>query len=226
MIRPCGFKPASGFYDRFRVVGYSQAILLTQEGSTCQSVRILSFPRYSFLRFFSTSAAHRTAVVGSPFDSSTTAIFAAIDPSGKYVYAANGGANVISEYSVDPSTGALTQLPGSPIAAGLSPNGIAVDPSDRFVYVANPSDNNVSEYSIDLPTGVLTPVGTFATGNQPFNIAVEPLGKIVYVTNNGDNTLSAFAINAVDGSLSLVGTYATGIAPTGIVAGKVAAPAP
>jgi 6-phosphogluconolactonase len=69
-----------------------------------------------------------TPVAGSPFATATLSTALAVDPSGKFVYVANGDppANNISAFAIDQSTGSLTQVPGSPFAAGANPQSITV----------------------------------------------------------------------------------------------------
>jgi len=50
-----------------------------------------------------------------------------LDPSGQFAYVANRNSNDISVFSVDGSTGALTQVSHSPFAAGTEPRSIAID---------------------------------------------------------------------------------------------------
>jgi DNA-binding beta-propeller fold protein YncE len=54
-------------------------------------------------------------VTGSPFSAGSTPYELAIDPSGKYLYVAIGGADRIAGFSIDSATGALTPVPGSPV---------------------------------------------------------------------------------------------------------------
>jgi 6-phosphogluconolactonase len=67
-------------------------------------------------------------VPGSPFTTATLSVALAIDPSGKFLYVANGDppANNISAFAIDPNTGVLTPVPGSPFAAGANPQSITV----------------------------------------------------------------------------------------------------
>src|SRR5580704_1963828 len=91
------------------------------------------------------------------------------------------GANSISGYSINPSTGALSPFPGSPFAEGLSPVATATDPWSPFLYVANDCSDtacaattgSVSAYTIDPTTGTLT-----ATMGSPFLAGSSPLGII------------------------------------------------
>ena len=69
-----------------------------------------------------------TPVPGSPFATQTLSTAVAVDPSGKFVYVANGDppANSISAFVIDQGSGALTPVAGSPFAAGPNPQSIAV----------------------------------------------------------------------------------------------------
>jgi YVTN family beta-propeller protein len=48
-----------------------------------------------------------------------------VDPTGKYAYATNRGESSLSQYSIDPTTGALTPLTPATVPAGLHPSSIA-----------------------------------------------------------------------------------------------------
>ena len=65
--------------------------------------------------------------------------FLAMDPAGSYLYVANTGSNNISVFSIDSSTGLLTQLV-NPLAAshpdlGLPPLNMQLTPSGNYLYV-------------------------------------------------------------------------------------------
>jgi 6-phosphogluconolactonase (cycloisomerase 2 family) len=112
-----------------------------------------------------------TQVTGSPFLAGAGTVSVALDPSGRYLYAANNGNGAldsftVSAYTVDPNTGALIDIAGSPYAAGFEPQSVTVDPSGNFVYVANFGDNDLSAYTIDQASGALIPnlAGPFAAG--------------------------------------------------------------
>ncbi len=145
----------------------------------------------------------------------------AVDPSNRFVYAANEHDPSISAYSIDQASGLLTAVPGSPFAvesSAVSPYCVTIDPFSRFVYVVNTTSNNISAFTINSSTGALTlvPGGPFATGGNPNSIIVDPRGKFVYTANNADsgatggNTISAFLINQSTGALTPVsgGPYA------------------
>ncbi len=148
-----------------------------------------------------------------------------VDPSGKFAYAADGGAcpqcggsfgasSSVSMYTVDSTTGALTSI--GIIAAGTGPDSVAVDPAGKFAYVSNFGSNNVSMYTINATTGALTSIGTIAAGTGPFAVAVEAASKFAYVPNFNSNDVSMYTINATTGALTSVGTIAAGTNPVSV----------
>ncbi len=67
-----------------------------------------------------------TPMPGSPFAAGQHPVSVMVDPTGKFVYAANEQSNNVSAYRIDGTTGALTPMPGSPFAAGKSPESVFV----------------------------------------------------------------------------------------------------
>jgi 6-phosphogluconolactonase (cycloisomerase 2 family) len=68
-----------------------------------------------------------TAVTGSPFATGSGPIGVSCVQKGRegpYLYATNSGSNNVSGYSIDASSGALTQVKGSPFSAATEPYGI------------------------------------------------------------------------------------------------------
>jgi 6-phosphogluconolactonase len=143
-----------------------------------------------------------------------------VAPSGKFAYVVNnlsGGemTDGVWQYTINPTTGILTQNTPATIAAGNAPTEIAVDPTSRFAYVVNRLDNTVSMFTIDPGTGNLAPnstasnpTATIATGTEPFRIDFDPTGKFVYVTNEG----SAASIYTVNSDGTLINAGVTGVA--------------
>jgi YVTN family beta-propeller protein len=144
----------------------------------------------------------------------------AVDPSGKFAYAAEGGAfpagtfggsSNVAMYTINATTGALASI--GTIAAGTSPDSVAVDPSGKFAYVPNFGSNDVSMYAIDATTGALASIGTIAAGTSPASVAVDPAGKFAYVPNFNSNDVSMYTIDATTGTLASIGTIAAGTNP-------------
>lgn len=112
----------------------------------------------------------------------------------------------ISAFTVDPSTGALTQVSGSPfsIPNNYRPFSLAVDPLSRFLYAASDNSSNLSGFTIDPSSGALTPVSgsPYGLGSYPQSVVVDPTGRFLYIANANSNDVSAFAINASNGALT------------------------
>jgi 6-phosphogluconolactonase (cycloisomerase 2 family) len=124
------------------------------------------------------------------------------------------GNGEITAYSIDPSTGALTEIPGSPFLTKDHPNWVAVEPVGRYLYVTNSDSNNISGYNIDAASGNLSPIpgSPFPTGILPGWVAIHPSGKFAYVTHRTapPANLRAFAIDESTGSLSFIAAYSAG----------------
>lgn len=130
-----------------------------------------------------------TSTGGTSADSIT------VTPDGKFVVVAGGGTT--SVFSLDPSTGALSEVPGSPFAIGV---GVAIDPTGKFVFVADQS-NNLSTYTIDS-TGNLTPAGTpVPLAAEAESIAVDPAGRFVFV-GLLPREIAGFALDSTTGALT------------------------
>jgi 6-phosphogluconolactonase (cycloisomerase 2 family) len=144
------------------------------------------------------------------------------DATGSYVYATyyntSPGAGILAGFSVNPTSGVLTQLTGSPFAKTLSgPIQVAIDPFGRFVYVADQGDGNadssagITTFVRNATTGALTAGKRSVAGTSPVAVAVDPTGRYVYSADFAGPTPSAFTIDPVAGSLTAL---SRGVAPT------------
>ncbi len=153
-------------------------------------------------------------------------LYAAVDPSGRFLYNSNANENRISVYAIaaDGSPSRLKCEPGS-CKTGKEPRVIAVDPLGRFLFSVNEGADSVSPFTIKAD-GTLSPIACSGKGcetpeeSEPSGLAIAPSGNFLYVTNFKKNTVSIFAI-AADGSLSKVAckpssNCATGFAPDAI----------
>lgn len=112
----------------------------------------------------------------------------AVAPNGKHVYAANSYNDTIGIYSVDPTTGRLTQQ-GSPLPTGPSVYEMAISPNGKSLYAADQADDYVHQYTINA-TGSLTDKVP-ATVNGGINLGgiwPSPSGRSAYVAVNGTYT--------------------------------------
>ncbi len=144
-----------------------------------------------------------------------------VDPSGKYAYVANYGAATISAYTINSTSGALTQIDANAstttiidnFPAGVRPASVAVDPSGKYAYSANHGTSDISAYMISSATGALTRIicgssgtsgcGTsdpanFAAINQPTSVVADPSGQFVYVTNSASGIVQNVSQYKID----------------------------
>src|ERR1017187_6600298 len=128
------------------------------------------------------------------------------------------GAPPLHVFSVNSSSGALSEVPGSPFAVGLSPCCIAVDPTGRFVYVANSNSNDINAFSVNASTGTLTPLpgSPYLTGNNPVTMAIDLTGRFLYVSAftvaNGEmqsSNVYAYSIDSATGVLTALPGWPT-----------------
>jgi 6-phosphogluconolactonase len=162
-------------------------------------------------------------------------------PTTENLYVTDSTNYVLLNYSVDPSTGALTPKPISisepGIPTGSVPSGVAVDPCNRFVFVSNggpgSNQNNVSAYTICSAVNVLSQPpcpsadfslhtvtnSPFPAGDAPGPIAVDAYGRFLYVVNTGSGNVSGYVINSNTGALT---GFSGGPAAAGVGANSIA----
>ena len=135
--------------------------------------------------------------------------FIAIHPSGNFLYVSDGS-GVVDQYTVDPSTGALSAMTPATAAfpfptAGHTAFAITVHPSGKWAYVTD-YDGGIAEYSIDATSGALSSLAqTKVDGATQCAawIAVDPSGKYAYAANcaSTSEAISQYTV-AADGTLS------------------------
>ena len=173
------------------------AMVITPSGKFVYATNPLGY-----VSAFSFSGGVLTQVAGSPFASGLGVSALTVDASEKYVYAANTGANTISGFAINSTSGALTPLQGSPYssAAGTGPSTIAIDTRNSIVYVTTQGSSfSIWAFSINSTTGVLTPVI-----GSPFNLlaagslflVMEPKGNYFYVGNQSATKIAGYQYNS------------------------------
>ena len=140
-----------------------------------------------------------------------------MDPKGQNLYLTtndSGGdpstpsSHSIRQYSIDPTSGALTEeLPYSVTSAAQS-SALAIDPSGKYLYAESvlfQSGIGISAFAIDSATGALkelpgSPFVVNPTSNSLLNsskIVFSPSGEFLYM--NSEDQVYAFSINATTG---------------------------
>ena len=80
-----------------------------------------------------------------------------IDPSGKFLYQSNRGANTLAVFAIG-SDGRLTKVGDQP-TEGKTPRNFLIDPKGDFIFVAHQDSDNITIFRRDQKTGKLTYTG-------------------------------------------------------------------
>jgi len=132
-----------------------------------------------------------------------------VEPTTRYVYAADEASNQIYGYQIaNNTTGNLTGLRSSPSISGLYPVNLTVDPRGKFLLSANQNSNTVGSYAINSADGSLGGVagaGAATVATAPTCVAIEPaLGIYVYTSNSLDGSISGLQMNPSTGALTTI----------------------
>jgi 6-phosphogluconolactonase (cycloisomerase 2 family) len=137
----------------------------------------------------------------------------AIDPSGRFLVAADSAAHKISSFTIQPVSGStgngcsplpptppddgcIGLVPSSTVTVGTSLNGpyaVTFDPLGRFVFVADQFTGSVAVFTFDSSTGLTAAAGTpvVVDASGVTNVAVDANGKFLYVGIKGNGTTTA-----------------------------------
>jgi 6-phosphogluconolactonase (cycloisomerase 2 family) len=156
-----------------------------------------------------------TQVAGSPFAAGANPLSISIDPTGQFVYvgelgdenSAAGGTTPdgIFAYSINNTTGSLTQLAGSPFTGSPEPVPLILDPSGAFLFTWGDSDTPAI-FTVNSSSGVLTPIagstGFASSDGAVGGVAITPNGSFLYSSADTAPGVNGYAINASTGALT------------------------
>ena len=123
-----------------------------------------------------------TAIPGSPFalrnePAGTTAVVLEFPP-GRRAYVVNLDSCYFSIFSLEGTTGVMTEIAGSPFRFRMDPFPgpflMAIHPAGRFAYVSDFFSNDVAAYALDAATGEMTELA-----GSPYPVGEEPVGLAV-----------------------------------------------
>ena len=127
----------------------------------------------------------------------------------RFLYATEFKAGKVTEYVVNPLTGAISPTSQGWAWTHWGPVDLASDYWGNRLYVANQGSHDVSAYAINRSNGNLTqtPGSPFMLPGIGRRVAVVPSGKFVYATSTGgsggQSGINAFVVQS-DGSLKPV----------------------
>ncbi len=145
-----------------------------------------------------------SVLVGSPYVAGNSPASVVVNPAGNSLYVSNQADATISMFSINSSSGALTEVLPRTSAAGLiSPGPMTMDSGGGFLFVGDQVGNAVWMFKIGTG-GALTPVASLSVGASPAGLTLTS-GGLLYVPVP---TFSDIAVLSVSSSaLQLVGSY-------------------
>ena len=137
------------------------------------------------------------------------------DPSGRFVYAADLGLDLILIYELDGRKGLLklNEPPSAHVEAGAGPRHFSVHPSGRYGYVINEINCTVTAFTRDTNNGGLRELQTISAlppkvamqqGFSGAELEVHPSGRYLYTSIRGHNSIALFSIDQNTGKLTYV----------------------
>lgn len=140
------------------------------------------------------------------------------EPSGRFVFVPNTGADQILQFRFDRASGRLS--PATPAAleteSGSGPRHFCFHPGGRFAYVVNEKNSSVTALAFDAGRGTLSAIQSVSTlpadyagRNTCADIEITPSGKFLYASNRGHDSLAMYAVDGQSGRLAPLGQQAT-----------------
>ncbi len=148
----------------------------------------------------------------------------AIDPSGRFLYAAAFTTDAVSVFARDAATGALTPTTGlcasrsggsgcSDAADLDGPTDLAISRDGHFLYAASFAANSISAFRRDTTTGALTEIGCASEPAHDgcvsgrglggtYNLALSRDGRNLYVAARHSSALAVFDRDPQTGSIT------------------------
>ena len=101
-------------------------------------------------------------------------IFSTLSPNGQFLYVINTSTSStqVQVFSINSSTGGLTEINGSPFLTAGDSKSINFTPSGQSAYITSANTDTVWEYPVNPTTGALGRPLQIASGGMPTSIAV------------------------------------------------------
>jgi YVTN family beta-propeller protein len=115
-----------------------------------------------------------------------------VHPSNQFLFFVNAADSTISLFSINSSSGVLTDVLPRTSAGGFSPGFITMDSGGKFLFVANQVSDDVSMFQIGA-AGTLTQVSTVSVGSGPAGLALSS-AEFLYVPVPNFSTIYVFSV--------------------------------
>jgi len=163
-----------------------------------------------------------------------------VDPTGRWVYAADPSGGAVSQLRIDPATGALTLVNEFESASSpdlVYPTGVAFSPDGKSLYVADYFGGDIAEFDVDPLTGAITPktptasipatvAGDTSTA-EPRRVVTATIGgtDYLYTSDVANDVIVQYTIDPATGELTEDSTAPADAGPTGLVVDQATTPA-
>jgi len=215
-LAPVGTFATTGFAAQATTDGLGKYLYVT-EGNLGSTVDVYAISSTGLL----------TPIASSPLSISIATLHS--EPTGKFLVGVTGNGanngvgtadNHVYVFSIDQSTGALSQVSGSPFATTLIPADLAVHPNGTLVYTFNGTVNGltgVEGFQLDTSSGQLT-----ALAGSPFKGMVAPHGFFdqsgSFLFLHPSDTIEVASVDSATGALIAIGSPVTGVGQSEILA--------
>jgi 6-phosphogluconolactonase len=143
-----------------------------------------------------------------------------LDPTGRFAFSADLGADKLFSYRFDADKGLLTanDPPFITTPAGSGPRHFVFDRAGRFCYLVTEMGGTVIVYQYDASKGAMKQLqicsllpADYKGTNSSAEVQIDPTGKFLYASNRlHTDFLTIFSVDPSSGLLKLVGYQPTG----------------
>lgn len=152
----------------------------------------------------------------------------ALQPSGKYLYVIDPLAGTITGFSVNPTSGALTEFGGDVYSfSGFSPGSFAFAASGNYLYLSSWSgggiialrSNSDGTLSAIPNTSMVIPFQSASMRFDNVGLASDLSGNFLYAINGDTSQITGYSVNSTTGALTQISglPLATGSGPAQVV---------
>jgi len=143
-----------------------------------------------------------------------------LTPNQLYAYALNYLDNSISMYTVNTTTGLLSQLGQAISSEGIAPIHMVVNAQGDRAYVLNYLSENISIFTINNSaesSGVLTLQSTVNIGASAQAMTLSGDGRYLYIVNTAESGILVYAVESTSGNLTFRDSVPSGNNPAALV---------
>jgi 6-phosphogluconolactonase len=141
------------------------------------------------------------------------------DTTGRFVYSASLGGDVVMRLRFDAASGLLDDMQMAPMPQGAGPRHLRLSADGRVLYALCELDATIGVFAVALEIGLLERRQILRTQPEGFaakaaDMHLTPDGRFLYASERGTSTLTGCRVGA-EGMLSVIGQTGTEAFPRG-----------